>query len=868
MAYQQVKLAPPIIESKIAAQAESQGQQRIVVPFLMNRAVGWSQFYSVKILIKTVQSSNVVASYECKKDALIFKDGKYWATFTTGDVFTVGQSYKFQLAYTSIDDNHLVGHYSSVATFKFTYAPVLTIRGLDAANLNTHIYNYTGVYENKDQSERVYTYRFDLYNDNGEQIATSGDQLHNASKDTLVTSSIDEWSVKYVLNDEKNYILIYSVTTTNGLQWQSQSYRIYNGTTFNSSMSKYCNLIAETDFDDACVKLSLVPKGKQSKRINGQFLLLRASDEDSFSSWHEITKFFLSAHNAATAVDICKDYTVAQGVTYKYAIQAYNDQGVYANRQLSEPNSIMVDFEDMFLSDGERQLKIRFNPKVTSFKNTLLESKMDTLGGKYPFFFRNGNTSYKEFPISGLISVLMDTEGSFASGISFTAPSSRTDASTSRTESIPSLPTNLTGENIYKEREFKMEVLQWLINGKPKLFRSPTEGNYIVRLMNTSLSPNDTLGRMLHTFTCTAYEIDDFNFENLRKHKLMVDDYVEMRELAFKTIKLGMDDAYDGKVNDLNACIARLETKPGTIFEFLLKHAKQWETVVVGRSGVYIFDPTVLATNELIGIRPNLHVQNDAKEYWDQDTVLTYATYQKADLNQFTQINKVIVKDKIAQFNGDNKTLLDKLVDKKQITHTVGSIYFLRVGPRPIIPIESATDDGTGKYRFIKRHIEYNPTPEVVLRLDIETENGIQTYYYDGATRKRIEELNCIFELKKGNSIDMSGLTTDSENLLAKQLGLKSSLRNVDGGIIFTNIAYDDEMTLIIGNGLFVDIAYQEINRIYTIETDTNSDIYKYKRDWIDHIGYENESVYKERYYTALYIWYDSIGEENIIDAI
>jgi len=73
---------------------------------------------------------------------------------------------------------------------------------------------------------------------------------------------------------------------------------------------------------------------------------------------------------------------------------------------------------------------------------------------------------------------------------------------------------NLVGENIAAERVFKLTVLEWLNNGKPKLFRSPTEGNYIVRLMNTSLSPNDTLGRMLHTFSSTAYEIAENNHSN------------------------------------------------------------------------------------------------------------------------------------------------------------------------------------------------------------------------------------------------------------------------------------------------------------------------------------------------------------------
>jgi hypothetical protein len=85
----------------------------------------------------------------------------------------------------------------------------------------------------------------------------------------------------------------------------------------------------------------------------------------------------------------------------------------------------------------------------------------------------------------------------------------------------------------HREREFKMNVLEWLTNGKPKLFRSPGEGNFIVRLMNTSLSPNDTLSRMLHTFSCTAYEIADYTFENLKLYGMMVDDYIETRELKF-----------------------------------------------------------------------------------------------------------------------------------------------------------------------------------------------------------------------------------------------------------------------------------------------------------------------------------------------
>jgi len=158
---------------------------------------------------------------------------------------------------------------------------------------------------------------------------------------------------------------------------------------------------------------------------------------------------------------------------------------------------VYADFEDAFLYDGKRQLKIRYNPKVSSFKNNIMETKIDTIGSKFPYIFRNGNVKYKEFPISGLISYYMDEKGFFKDTSNY------------------SKGTNLISDNLSQEREFKLEVMDWLNNGEMKLFRSPGEGNYIVRLMNISLTPTDTLGRMIHTFSCNAYEMADFSFDNL-----------------------------------------------------------------------------------------------------------------------------------------------------------------------------------------------------------------------------------------------------------------------------------------------------------------------------------------------------------------
>lgn len=73
----------------------------------------------------------------------------------------------------------------------------------------------------------------------------------------------------------------------------------------------------------------------------------------------------------------------------------------------------MIIFDDVFLTTKERQLKIKFNPTINSFKKNISETKIETIGSKYPFVRRNGAVNYAEFPISGLISFQMDDTQAF-----------------------------------------------------------------------------------------------------------------------------------------------------------------------------------------------------------------------------------------------------------------------------------------------------------------------------------------------------------------------------------------------------------------------------------------------------------------------
>lgn len=514
------KLFPPVIEGIVPAFYAENGYIVVVIPFSMNRAVSQSQVKGLAIKIKTVQSSNYIYSTEIKEQINYELEDACWvrAYIPAGmQQMRVGQFYKFQIAYIGQDDK--VGYFSTVGVGKYTSKPDIHINQLTDGIINTHQFHYIGFYsqENGDKTEQEYSYRFDIYDENDDIIATSGDQLHNSSNDTEVYESYDEFTYSKELPMNKAYRIKYSVTTINNLEISSPRYRIMQKISIDPDLK--ANLAATANFDDGYITINLIGE-KDSEGLevpaSGAFLLTRSCEDDNYIDWDEIARFKLAGQKPSR--QLWKDFTVEQGKSYKYSIQQYNDNGLYSNRIYS--NIVYSDFEDAFLFDGERQLKIKYNPKVSSFKTDLQETKIETIGSKHPFILRNGNVSYKEFPISGLISYLMDEGKYFIDGTNERS-------------------TQLTGENIAQERDFKLKVYDWLTNGKAKLFRSPGEGNYIVRLMNVSLTPNDTLGRMLHTFSATAYEVADFEYSNLNSFGFINIDDPEVPQLRFETVNLG-----------------------------------------------------------------------------------------------------------------------------------------------------------------------------------------------------------------------------------------------------------------------------------------------------------------------------------------
>lgn len=431
-----------------------------------------------------------------------------------------GMYYKIQLAYSDNADieedlDSIFLTWSTVGVTKCCGVGQISIDGL-LINGTTQvpIKNYRARYSNTDLAEGIYSYEFVVVNQDTEEIiATSGVQLHNNINDTVelnnneeaIKYSIDDFMLNKMLLASVEYTIQYKAITVNGLRIESPLYHITAGDgDLDSAFSADLEVIVSPDNNNGLINLTI--QGVNEKEQFGMFKLLRASELDNYSTWEEMTSFNVNNVNIGTIL-VYKDWFVEHYVNYKYALLEYNLAGTTSNLFAMTETPVKVDFEDIFLSDGSYQLRIQFNPKVSSFKNVVQESKLETLGGQFPFFFRNGNIKYKEIPISGLISYLEDENNLFIK---------YSDLGINKEDTNASPTVNLVGYNFKAERDFKLKVLDWLNNGQPKQFRSPAEGNYIIRLMNVSLSPTEGLSRLTHTFSATGYEMAEYNMDNLR----------------------------------------------------------------------------------------------------------------------------------------------------------------------------------------------------------------------------------------------------------------------------------------------------------------------------------------------------------------
>ena len=712
------KILPPLLEGSLPAFClsyeenekgemlvdEKTGKPHVIganlnIPFSLGRAVSINEIVGISLRVRTIATNTWLIDSKTTIFNLTDSNIAYFTlTEEQASKLNVGQYYRIQLAFigkpTGSSSEEEIGYYSTVGIIKCVARPSLKFGNNFKLNkVNVFTTDVIGVYEQNvyfgDTTEKVYSYNFVLYNEKEEAIAESGEKLHDTTQDVASEWSQDHFKILTELEEGEIGSIVYTVTTLNGLTISSPAYSIMK---VESVQLEYpLKIFTRNNFDDGCIELTLkgdythgyigeadLPGTGEEAVYSGTFVITRADERSDYKEWIEISRFIIAGDYASHYG--FRDFTVEQGVKYRYGIQQYNVNYVYSEKVLSrdltpwmdrkdpmywaQEEPVQADFEDMFLFDGQRQLKIRYNPKMTSFKNSIPEQKIDTIGSKYPFIFRNAHTKYKDFPIGGLLSFQADDQGLFLfdrelqdshilttdlsrvksrpygptwrldsdgkvkleshtatwewmaheqnywvnqveevdpytkkvvkkneyipytdaeknqplketlsyERVQFTSPdglerhtvkiksnhktlkgvvffdpvletvvadSDEALAYVTKEQSFIDINgkkrTNLDGtmvrqnkdltsDNILSERFFKLTALDWLGDGNVKLFRSPTEGNYLVRILNTQLQPVEQLGRMIHNFTCQAYEIDNISYEKLVYYHIMNND--------------------------------------------------------------------------------------------------------------------------------------------------------------------------------------------------------------------------------------------------------------------------------------------------------------------------------------------------------
>lgn len=851
------KLYPPIIEGTLPAfysEDDNYGMViHITIPFSMNRGVSSVQVGGFALKIKTAQSSTYLYTAQVTNPLSYEMEDSSWVTITLHDYIDeekeiiqklrIGQFYKFQLAYIQVDEREknkwlekyakgeitleeyhaeitklgTIGYYSTIGIAKYTTKPTIYVNDFQEGFINMHRYKYTGFYNQKDRdtTERVYQYRFDVYDSFNNIIATSGDQLHNSANDTELYESYDEFSLTQDLEFNKSYRIKYTVITNNGLILSTPRYRIMQKTTIDPDIQ--ADLVAKTNFDDGYVDISLVGYVNEAgleETVSGSFLLTRASEDSNFSLWEEITRFQLAGQSPSQW--LWRDYTAEQGKHYQYSIQQYNDKNLYSNRMTTE--IVYSDFEDAFLYDGEKQLKIKYNPKVTNFKPNVLETKVNTIGSKYPFIFRNGKVYYREFPISGLISYLMDENNLFLSKDEF---------------KVNERTTNLISENLAQERIFKMRVLEWLTNGEPKLFRSPSEGNFIVRLINVSLTPNDTLGRMLHTFNCTACEMATYTHANLRDYNFInFKDPNDKQYLRWETIEFTKKNPDGTNVYRAGEILNRhlvytvrfTDMIPGDMIKLTFKDDTQ-EDIIIGATGSYYVDTGIPI--KAIVLHENSQLTGS----------MTYS-YYSIQLNLFDKVDNILVTEvPCQQFIGEHDVLKEieyvydseKKIWVKNPKVDIIEFYYLNADRRTTENLIRVISDGN--------EIFYQDKDQ---KIELDLTKADPFTLYNIGTWKKVQQYNPYRIAWEFNILGykdfVSGKFISGKDNYQPWIQVNDSIVSVEDIQNFDMTKPGKFTELKCGNGAIMEVAYQVRTIDYLIEDDPNWGVKEPKAEYLKNV--------------------------------
>ena len=356
----------------------------------------------------------------------------------------------------------------------------------------------------KNDNEYLQSYEIILSADNTEVFSSGIMPIDSRTPDAFY------YDIPYFFENGITYTLTLNYTTVN-LYQNSIDYTIqvvYSKDSWGSQ-----NTVAETIAVDNVigkVNITFEPKTAGSSiPANSKLSIRRASDEDDFTKWDVIwNKNITSAVSDYISFD---DFTIESGTLYKYEI---NYIAPNSTTYFIVEGPVLSVFDYAFLTGEGTQLCVKFNDNVGSFKHNVSDNIVTTIGSKYPYITRNSSMDYRTFSLSGTIAYEMDVQNQFSSRSAIYGDWIEVYGSYFVNHYFNQRNDRIT------QRKFRELVMNYLYDDIPKLFRSTSEGNILVRITDVSLTPNNQIGRMIYDFSCTATEIGEADLKNYKLYKI------------------------------------------------------------------------------------------------------------------------------------------------------------------------------------------------------------------------------------------------------------------------------------------------------------------------------------------------------------
>lgn len=440
--------------------------------------------------------------------------------------------------------------WSTVCLIRRISEPKLYIRNYNAEvdNLSTYIISGKVSFNDILEQEGIYSYKVQL------QIGK------DIVEEKLIYSPIGlnnrefYYEFKTALEDIVDATAYLYITTINGYEIK-QRMHIFVTSTGIEPLTKIANI--EVDEENGGFFITIKKKDLSSsvKKIK-KIIIKRTDSRTGFNIWENVHSFTID--KSFINLD-WEDLFIESGIWYKYSlIEQYTYD--FSKKQIYEEPVINI-FEHLYILGAEEgtpiQLKVKYNPNISSYKKNLYEQKIETIGGKYPFIRRNGDTNYSSFSVSGLITYLSEEtlENNYYH-------SDNNNESFSNPDNLFISLNDLYGgemqtqlykdyneknniskyQDIILEREFRTKVIDFLTSKKAKILKTSQEGNFIVKLMNINLTPEEQLGRRIYSFSCEAIEIADFTVENYIKYVL---ETIQEHEISKPQDGIKIEEEFD-----------------------------------------------------------------------------------------------------------------------------------------------------------------------------------------------------------------------------------------------------------------------------------------------------------------------------------